>query len=143
MPSVGWDREIAHPEQTLRWGFSPTSNVSRTAIGDTIGELPEVGAVGHPLRYQEGESRLRRGGPPCQPDRQCTRWERVAERRSDHQDHADEKGDQPAGFEQPCSPCVAANSRIPLADSWPSRCLLVLLRGHGHSVIAFTFLMAT
>ena len=30
-----------------------------------------------------------------------------------------EKGDQPAGFEQLCSPSLAANSRIPLADSWP------------------------
>jgi hypothetical protein len=46
------------------------------------------------------------------PPREC--------REPRHQDHAGEKGDQPAGFEQPCSPSVDANSRIPLADSWPS-----------------------
>ncbi len=47
------------------------------------------------------------------PPREC--------REPGHQDHADERGDQPAGFEQPCSPSVAANSRIPLAGSWPAR----------------------
>ena len=35
----------------------------------------------------------------------------------DHQDHADEKGDQPAGFEQPCSPpwLQIPGSRLPTA----------------------------